>query len=279
MEIYIANNAEALWGLDATVEAEFGDDVAEGRVITLAHHGPRAGNECPCVATVPAEKRAQCETVGVSHFDLDTLGGVLEVLGRRPEAPEFWACAAHVDTHGPHRLDECQPTDAVRRQLHAFWAWSQSRRLFAPRDGSREEVTSFFAQAEFVLGRIMKNDPALIRAGEEWAKAAEALNVESLQDVVETPRGVVAVRFSGAFTNHFYGAKGSVCDMVVALNWRTGAVTLSRESDSVPVDCCEIMQKVFGPQAGGHAGIAGTPRGVDHCYEDILRVLDALSER
>lgn len=34
--------------VDATVEAEYGDDVVEGEILTLAHHGSRSNNPAPC---------------------------------------------------------------------------------------------------------------------------------------------------------------------------------------------------------------------------------------
>ena len=33
---------------DATVEAEYGNNVVEGTKVTLAHHGPRSNNPAPC---------------------------------------------------------------------------------------------------------------------------------------------------------------------------------------------------------------------------------------
>lgn len=72
-QIFIANNVEALEAVNPThtVEAEFGDSVVEGSSVTLAHHGKRAEN-LPTVENT---------TIGISHFDLDTLGGVMRCLG------------------------------------------------------------------------------------------------------------------------------------------------------------------------------------------------------
>lgn len=99
---------------NVTIEAEYGEVCVQGSELTLAHHGPRSGNPPPCV--VPQEEvRAAlrrpcwdceyyapwlCETctglgsytpqniqVGLSHLDLDALGGCMAVLGLKPEAP------------------------------------------------------------------------------------------------------------------------------------------------------------------------------------------------
>ncbi len=44
-----ANLAQAIAGRpSATVEAESGNTVVSGSIITMAHHGPRAGQKTPC---------------------------------------------------------------------------------------------------------------------------------------------------------------------------------------------------------------------------------------
>ena len=119
-----------------TVEAEYGDRCVEGTELTLAHHGPRAGNPAPCVAEVPARLGTQFTnagaTIGVSHVDLDTVGGILRLAeGDRPltGSEEFWRVAAFVDVNGVHRLAEANASDEIVRQLHAWWAWSETNRV------------------------------------------------------------------------------------------------------------------------------------------------------
>lgn len=111
MKVFIANNAAALRavGPTHTVEAEFGLEVCEGSSVTLAHHGPRSDNPCPClgdnISDCPYNEDSQgcaefvekglchqeCldnKIIGVSHFDLDTLGGVMCCLGVKEFDPE-----------------------------------------------------------------------------------------------------------------------------------------------------------------------------------------------
>ena len=53
--VLISNNADNLeatlktFNRTATVEAEYGERVVEGTEFTMAHHGPRAHNMCPCL--------------------------------------------------------------------------------------------------------------------------------------------------------------------------------------------------------------------------------------
>jgi hypothetical protein len=284
-KIIIANNADALQtallkkSRTATVEAEYGQTVVEGSVVTLAHHAKEwQGHPCPCLAESNLELKL--DAIGVSHFDLDTLGGFLAVLGRKPKADRFWACAAHVDIHGVHRLSECREINNItRHRLNAFWAWSEANRLFPPRGGSAEDCTEFFLEAERVLNLILSNDDALMTAGKKWAANKAALNESSFKNLTLTPMGSVAVRESpGDFVNHLYSTPaGIVANAVIAYNSKTRAITLSFEAGGDGTrDACKIMQDAFGPEAGGHRGIAGSPRSVSMKNTDTNLVLEAI---
>lgn len=317
---------EALRGYESvTVEAEYGDICVPGTVATLAHHGPRKNNPSPCLGdNMPngylCEGGRYCthgsdsthgvfaEVIGVSHFDLDTLGGVLRVLERKPNDPDFWAAAAAVDIQGPHKLGTIleevaaaahdtwieSPTPgasreglkkAVERKLHAFWAWSEEHRLTPDRGGKVTDVTEFFNEAERVLGLILQGDEELLRKGEEWAQAKEELNNSSFQ----AQKNGVVLRRADAFVNHLYVLpvatsrdcshgliSGLVCKAVVAFNTKSKSITISL-ADPIPgVSCREIVQTLWGPEAGGHDGIAGSPRGKEMTEADWIAAYEAV---
>lgn len=235
----------------ATVEAEFGDSVIEGTEVTLAHHGPRSRNLCPCLNEFP--DGVEVEAVGISHFDLDTLGGILAIAGIKPEFPEFWEEAAFVDISGVHKLQNPSP------EIQAWWAWSEQNKLFAARDGSVTDVTEFVERAAEVLNKILSGDPDLLEEGRMWAEGNKRLNQESF---IEEAFGVI-VRVSPRFVNHIYTTPdGATSKAVVAYNTITGTITLSLADPIEGVNCHTIAQKLWGEQAGGHAGIAGSPRGM-----------------
>lgn len=255
----------------ATVEAEYGEICVDGSVATLAHHGPRADHPCPCIGQNLGIK---VEAIGISHLDLDTLGGVLRVLGRKPEGhTRFWVVAAYVDTHGVHKLEQAAPalTPEIREKLNAFWAWSEGNRLFPPRDGSVMDATGFFEEAASVLERIFDGDSSILDAGRAWAEAKNTLEADSL---VSESNGVM-LRQSAQFVNHLYGPEGLA---VVAFNPDRGAVTVSLADPIEGISCCTIMQQIFGPTAGGHAGIAGTPRDQVFTLADAERVAEAMRQ-
>lgn len=281
MRILMSNNPDNLraklaeFSATATVEAEFGNTVVEGSVKTLAHHAIGWRHfTAPCNRDFDPPDHV--DAIGVSHFDLDCLGGVLAVMGRKPEAPEFWAVAAWVDTRGPQRVTE--HPDCIREvmdELNAFWAWSQRNRLFPPRDGSVQDVTDFFEDAARNLKKILNGDTALIRQGKQWADSMQSLNAQTFRDVQSWINGLdVIIRVTpGPFVNSMYNTPdGRACDAVIALNELSGAITLSFERSGLG-DACEIMQRVFGPEAGGHVGIAGTPRDKTFTFEDIKKII------
>lgn len=273
------NLAAHLGGFAATVtvEAEYGDVTVPGTRATLAHHGRNAGNPAPCAApNGVGGDEGEVEAVGLSHIDLDSAGGCAAVLGRKPDAPAFWALAEFVDLNGPHRLAHANASDADLARLHAFWAWSNANRVFAPRDGGIADVTAAVLAAVSVIERICADDVHLLAAGEAFRAAGERLNADSFRRV---ERGVV-VREASAFTNHIYTSpSGEVCAAVVGFNPDNGSVTVSFADPVTEGDGARgIVQRLWGPLAGGHAGIAGSPREARLTLADVDAAAQAVAD-
>ena len=133
MKIILAKNAEvlsqelALYSRTATVEAEFGDSTVAGTEITMAHHGANSDNPAPCNWPVPA-KGLDVDAIGISHMDLDTLGGIMAVMGRKPDIDEFWNLAELVDLNGVHRYPMSDVGIKWLPFFQAWWSWSQANR-------------------------------------------------------------------------------------------------------------------------------------------------------
>ncbi|MFA6131979.1 MAG: hypothetical protein WC702_02850 [Patescibacteria group bacterium] len=259
----------------ATVEAEYGNAVVEGSVLTMAHHGPRAGQPAPCAYENGCADGV--EVVGLSHFDLDTLGGCAAILGRKVEAPTFWQLAEFIDLNGAHKLNEgiektgATPDDVAK--LFAFWAWSRNFRVFPNRDGSVSDVTDKVIEGCNVLDKIMNGDADLMKAGTVYKDAEGKLNADSF---VEAKDGVV-VRVSSQFTNHLYNTPdGKAHAAVVAYTTTTGAVTVSFADSPKGKNARQIVQELWGELAGGHAGIAGSPRDRRMSLIDLTAAVEAL---
>lgn len=273
-----------------TIEAEYGEYVAEGTRYTAAHHqktGPYVGTHAggnrraPCndpdIAVVSGE-----EIILISHLDLDTVGGVLRALGDdylfSEENADFWETAEFVDTHGAHELSEESPHHDT---FKAWWKWLEDSR---PRINKKEVVdaTEFIGKAKLVLDALIGNSEygakvdkmlreGLIEAGKAWWAANKALNQSSFIGAQITANGkVVAIRVAGQFVNHIYELPGInlKADCICALDTTTKGIRLSFLDNGKTLSACDTIRRVWADKdadgnylAGGHPGIAGTPRG------------------
>ncbi len=273
-----------------TVEAEYGADVVLGELATLAHHVfPFLWEKCPCLR----EERefvaleSDIEVIGVSHIDLDTVGGIAAAVGLKSGPAEFWQLAALVDVTGPHNPE-------VRNHQHypsllAYWAWAQMPENRAPRmkegDGLKD-VASLVRRHLAILFDIFREweygagvNGSLHQAGAAMAAAEEKLNADSFLYCAMTPAGLtVALRKADTFVNHLYNVPGGVAQAVLAHNTQNNSLTLSFRDNASRGnrDAADIMRRVFGPEAGGHPNIAGTPRGSVYNEENMMDVVLAL---
>jgi len=268
-------NAIDVFETSATVEAEYGDVLVLGteEFPVLAHHGNNSHRPCPCTVDNVVSPPA---CIGLSHLDLDSLGGVLALLGRKPEAVSFWKLAAFVDINGPHKLGAAGAGALDVARLQAWWAWSETHRVFAPRDGSCVDITTQVEEAEGALCAILNNDPDLLEAGRVWAAREAQLEVESFVDgyLSNNVRPGVLLRVSEMFVNHLYTHGFESFDAVVALNTKTGSITLSYASPTFDQSACGVVQTFWGPLAGGHRGIAGSPRDMKCSLSDARELVE-----
>lgn len=263
-KVLLVPKMELLEGLGLTayntVEAEYGDQVIEaiGGGVTLAHHGSRSSNPAPCIAEVTPNDLP----ILISHVDLDTIGGIMALCGQRDmsddTAAAFWALAAYVDCHGPHRLHEANAPEKIVRRLNAWYAWSNDNR--AARADGVVDMTDYVRQAVGAVKEIIAGDAAMIVAGEEWRQTATEQVEARLVDEDERVRVFVT---DGVFCSAaYYSPKlDTVVKATVALNTQTHAISIAFEDSGREHHAGEIAQALWGKGAGGHAGIAGSPRG------------------
>jgi len=267
----------------ATVEAEYGDDVVSGTVETLAHHGPRAAALCPCLEE---NREVELEAIGLSHIDLDALGGILALLGTKPNVPSFWDLAAFVDLNGPHKLSESGASKEDLARLDAWWAWKDTNLQYPERDGSVSDVTEYIKFAANTLEAILAGREHMLEAGAKWREKNEALNASSFVGIYND----VAVRVGPTFVNHLYtpplgysvAANGETrtapAKAVVGFNTMRGDITVSLADPIEGVSCRDVVQALWGGKAGGHVGIAGSPRDVCLTLDDVVKARDKVIE-
>ena len=255
MKIQIASTFELASGVspDASVEAEYGDRVIAGNLFTLAHHAVSYRHmPAPC----ELENQHFRGDILISHIDLDTIGGCLALYGIKPEDDAFWRGAAFVDTRGPHRVHELPP--AVQEKLRAYWAYADS--LEKSNYPGLCDVTDEILKHGDVLARIVANDPELIQNGATWARDAES-RVEAC--LVSENQWVRAFKTTGVFCNAAYYSPNlrKIIPAIVVWNEKWNSITLSFEDGGKRHDASVLAKKLWGDLAGGHAGIAGSPRG------------------
>lgn len=281
-------------GVALTVEAEYGAFVAEGAVYTAAHHqatgrfqGRHTGGDAPAPCNDPnIPVLGAGDTILLSHIDLDSVGGALRGLGVEnlfgPATQGFWDAAEFVDTNGAHRLVK---DHQERPTLGAWWAWLTENRP-KPDHKNVTDITDFVVRCGEVLRTLLHGGADLedlLKKGQEFLDNEGTLNRESLIGTVTTQAGVIAMRASNGFVNHLYALEDGVADAVLALNTTTGSITLSFEDGGKRFNAREIVQSIWTERdaegnflAGGHPGIAGSPRGLALTHEDLGRAFGVL---
>ena len=273
IKVLMAPTWELAQTLDAevTVEAEYGANIKEGTKKTLAHHsGKYKGG--PAVSTVkPAPIGSG--TILVSHLDLDTIIACMDLMGMGDKISDsFRKISGHVDVKGPHRLGELDLSKEDEEKIHAWWAKEEALER-KPRD-KISDVTEDIKKAGDTISKIMAHDPEHIERGKNLKEKGVALEKESFDKVV----GDVIVRKSGQFVNHLYNHEGKTYKGVSAFSTKFKSVTISLEGPVPGVSCAKIVQGLWGPEAGGHDGIAGSPRGKDMTEKDAEDAAEALDK-
>lgn len=269
----IAKNIKA----EATVEAEYGDECLEGTMVTLAHHGPRSNNPAPC-NTPDVPELPPFATVVVSHIDLDTLGGIYALQGRKPEDYRFWEAAEMIDVKGAHHIHELDKD--IQDKLNAYYAYNDGQ----PRQRYTEaiDVTKQIDDTYNVVNAIVDiNDPEhdkLITAGKEWAQTREK---EVKDQLVYENKDVRVFDTNGIFcaASYFSPNQNTICPATVTYNEKFKSITLAFEDGGKQLNAKEIVQELWGPEAGGREGIAGSPRNVEMTKNDLAKLVNELTER
>ena len=259
----------------ATVEAEYGSETVHGSVITMAHHGENAGNPAPCSYPNNGKDYGNVEAIGVSHLDLDTMGGIAAIMGVKPVDYDFWKLAEYVDLNGAHKLHKSGASKENIDRLYAWWAWNESQPR-PERSSEVVDVTEKVLVAIEAIKKILGGDKDLLTEGVKFKAEEEELNRRTVEGAFG---GKVLFRVSQNFVNHLYSTvNGEEYDMVVSYNPKWRSVTLSYANPGEGDDACKVVQGMWGPLAGGHKGIAGSPRDQKMNKADGLRLARMLAK-
>lgn len=271
IKVLLAQNLEIAKKVNAqaTVEAEYGKTVVKGKKQTLAHHVPEfRNNPAPCNQEVAVLNDG--DTILVSHIDLDTLGGIMALMGMKEGNKDFWKAAEFIDLNGPHHIHKFPEFEDA---FNAYWAFSQENRL--GRFDDVEDITEFVMQHIEAVQSILDKDEKFIKEGKKWASQNENNTKNSLIDESEKVRIFAGPYFTAS---SYYSEKyESIASVTVSFNTKSKAITVATSDASI--DCCQLMQGLFGPEAGGHAGIAGSPRGKEMSLDDLYKTVKEIESK
>jgi hypothetical protein len=273
--------AQTIENPSVTVEAEWGGMVLQGSVFTACHHQP--GQEdwpAPCNnANIPVIEEG---IIALSHLDHDCIGGTMRAMGFgelfMPEFDSFWRLAEDCDKNGPKVLVNHSQVNQDR--MNAIWAFLKTL-PFTPRDQIKD-VTQTILDCRDIFWRVLNGDEELLRVGREWVEYNRVLDTDSLISVKNGVQKRIIKSLDPAtgrpgFVNHLYGDDVAIATFCEPL----GTITISLRDPIEGVSCREIMQSLFGMEAGGHDGIAGGRRKGGHSggdfhdsYVALLRALE-----
>lgn len=285
----LAKQVLANHSVPLTVEAEYGSFVAEGSEYTAAHHQPSGSKFAGTHVGGPMHSPCNDEDIPevmdggvilVNHVDLDTFGGCLRAIGHaelfRPAFRGFWDLAEFIDTRGPHKIGQSGADERTIRALNAFWAWSKTNVPRFPRDQVTDITATVHACADALTKILELGNPSLLAAGDAYREGENALNIRTFSH----RKGDIIVRIAEGrdFCNHLYvDPEGQPGVAVACYNRESGSVTISLAEPISGVSCRAILQTLWGSEAGGHDGIAGSPREKDMGEEGLEEAVRALS--
>lgn len=264
----------------ATVEAEYGAECVPGSVITMAHHGTRSSNPAPCNwSDVPVLTDGE---ILVSHLDLDSMGGIMALMGMKPDNPEFWKAAEFIDLNGPKPKNMNQLSQDIQDKLNAFYNYTDNAVPDLRRSSGAVDITNLVLDTADAISDIVNEDRPrhneMIEAGIKWKqdiydKVEKCIYLDSPNVRVFSTKNLFCnVNYESSVFNR-------VSPAIVSYNSTRKDITLSfYDENAIGLNACEIVQAAWGPLAGGHAGIAGSPRGQEMGLGDAIELANYVDE-
>ena len=258
---------------DATVEAEYGEHVIEAP-ITLAHHVEKYKN-CPAPCNAKVEILPDNSVILISHIDLDTIGGCLALMGLKPEDDKFWTAEEFIDVNGPQYISKL-PQD-IQDQFNAYAEFSDKNRIQIPKDIT--DVIDIILQHGDVISKIISRDEELIQRGREWIRGAvgrveRCLTVENAYvRVFNSKEGIPCL---GSYHSPMTGRD---IPSTIVLNGKSKAISVAFADGGKQISAEDFVRSLWGQEAGGHSGIAGSPRGQEMTTDDLYMAANEITRR
>ena len=242
-KVIISKNNERLLIAEpnVTVGAEYDDAIVEGTMTTIIHR--------PCTG-YNYSVNEEYVTIGINHFDLDILGGILRVLGKKDIRHElFWKLVSDISIRGIYQIESIIDVFSISysirnimdflEKVYAFLAWNQKNELCILSKHDVIDCTRYINMAIEALDRIFDGDEDLIEAGAMYVKQRHHRNQTSYVERYEN----VLLRCSDEYINDMFDYDGSVYDAIVAFYPKVGYIAISLECRLDEFSCSEFMKE------------------------------------
>ena len=258
-----------------SVEAEYGSEVVQGTHFTMAHH-VKGWATAPslCENDILGDiDMADEETILISHIDLDTICGIMSVIGAYDIDYFIKKGVNYVDCNGQHNLYSEEVSEEARRFILSYIGYASKFR--APH--SEEKIVDV---TEYIYKLIEEfQAPEFYELGKDLveSRTAAATNyiAGAIGNIVLLNQPAESILFG---LNSEYRLNGKEYDYVIVFNEKFKSITISsRLGSKGDKDMVSLMKTVFGEGAGGHFGIAGTPRGGVYNLADAANLLEVVA--
>lgn len=267
----------------ATVNAEYGNDILEGNVRTLASPA------CHCL-----NNNIEANAIGIATLSLDTLGGILAILGEKsPKIGDprirqdlFWDLVAFVSKRGHHRMSDWVSDtrrklggpayDDIANTADAFWAMDAVLdKGSLPSSSDVLDITEFVGKLRDTLYAVFNGDKDLFAAGRTYRDEQFAINQASFKGVID---GKVIVRAYELYVNNLYRApNGLLVNRIVGFNTLSGVITITLEHPEPGVNLAEFASKQWQSTICGYECIVCSPKDVRHTMQNALKIARQLA--
>jgi len=196
-------------------------------------------------------------TIGIDHYDLNVLGGIMRVLcKKKPTTEPLWKMIDYVTRFGPHRINEVYAELVAK---HGWYTAVESEKwYYAIKHGQLnsdglaptkrvKDCTRFILDEIEILNVILDgNAPACVDAGKKLRSIAN-LNMKSIVGTIED---IVVIRASDSPHEFFHDYNGVHYPILVGYDTQTNWVLISSDGSLRDINCINIMEQKFGCATG-----------------------------
>lgn len=130
-----------------------------------------------------------------------------------------------------------------------------------------------------IIDKVIDGDKTLIQEGIKWNEETKEKIEKCL--VFENDNVRVFNSPEGVFCSAAYYSEkqGKVIPSTVTRNGKFKSITVAMADGGKKVSAKELVQELWGNEAGGHLGIAGSPRGREMTEKDMQQLANIVNEK